>query len=284
MTPAANRKLIDLPTPAPAHTDAYVQNVRAQLQRPATSGWKGTGWAFWYSFVKLITNPFSLAFAIGMPILMYMMFGTGQEYSSEWMVHGNVAAMILINMALYGTIMTTSSMGTVVALERTNGVTRLYATTPLSPLAAIFARIGSAMLTSAIIIAIVFAVGALTGSRMDASAWLQAAVMIVALSALPAALGLAAAFTVRSDGAFALNSIVTVVGSFAAGMFIPLEQMGPFWARIAPWSPFYGAANLAQLPTFGFDQFEWKWLVNYLAWTAFFAALAVWGTRRNTGR
>lgn len=49
----------------------------------------------------------------------------------------------------------------------------------------------------------------------------------------------ATAFAVRSDGAFVGTNAIAVLGSFTSGMFIPLEQMGRFWADLAPWTPFY---------------------------------------------
>lgn len=268
-------------TTAPTTRPTVIPDLRS---RPLTPGWRGIGWVFWYSFVKLVTNPYSVGFAVLMPTFMYLMFGAGQAYSQQWTVNSNVAAVVLVNMALYGTIMTTSSMGSVVALERTSGISRLYAMTPLSSMGAILARIGAAMLTAAVVTGIVFSVGALTGARMYPGAWVQAALLIVGLSALPAAVGLACAFLVRSDGAFALTSGITVVGSFAAGLFIPLNQMGSFWAAVAPWTPFYGMTNIVQLSSYGWAAFKWSWLLNYLAWTVMFALAAAWGNRRNTGR
>lgn len=83
---------------------------------------------------------------------------------------------------------------------------------------------------------------------------------------------------------FAATSALTVLASFASGMFIPLNQMGQFWAELAPWTPFYGLVAMAQCPLFGLEHFEVKWLVNYLVWTGLFAALAIWSQRRDTGR
>ncbi|MCI7671392.1 MAG: ABC transporter permease [Schaalia hyovaginalis] len=253
-------------------------------RRTPGSGWRGFGIHLWYSFYKLLTNPYSLGFAIGLPIFMYLMFGAGQDYSAEWIIHSNVAATVLVNMAVYGTIMTASSMGTNVALERTSGISRLQALTPMSSLAIITARMIASMLISIVVTGVVYAVGCFTGARMEAAAWIGSFILMIAVSVLPIVLGLAAAFSVRSDGAFALTSAITVLGSFAAGMFIPLEQMGSFWAKIAPWSPFYGLSRIVQTPLYGWDGFEWAWLANYAAWTAFFAIIAVWAQRRDTDR
>ncbi|QWW19701.1 ABC transporter permease [Schaalia sp. 19OD2882] len=256
----------------------------AATQRPLGSGWTGFGTLSWYAFWKMITNPFTMGFAIALPIFMYLMFGAGQEYSDQWVINGNVAAKVLVNMAVYGTIMTSSSMGTVIALERTSGVSRLYALTPVSPLSMIAARTLATLVVSAVVIAITYAAGLLTGARMYTTTWLVSFVVIIAMSILPVVLGLACAFAVRSDGAFALNSAITVLGSFASGLFIPLEQMGTFWKTIAPYTPFHGLANIAQLPLYGWETFEWSWLLNYVVWSVVLAGIAAWAQSRDTTR
>lgn len=238
----------------------------------------------WYTFWKLLTNPFSLGFSIALPIFMYLMFGANQEYSGNWSGHANIAATVLVSMSLYGVVMTASSAGANVSLERTSGVARLFALTPLSSGAQILARVIAAMGASAVVVAVAYVVGYATGSRMEPAAWASSAALLAALSVLPGSLGLAAGFAIRSDGAFAATSIFTVLSAFLSGIFIPLEQMGSFFKSLAPWTPLYGMAQLIQLPLEGWDLFEWSWVVNYAAWTLVFGAVAAWGARRDTGR
>lgn len=273
--PGQRSALGEVRTPAPADPPG---------ERTPGSGWRGLTVQLWFAFWKLFTNPFSLGFALLLPIFMYLIFGTGPQAGEQWVVNSNASAIVLVNMAVYGTIMTASSMGTNVALERTSGITRLYALTPISSAALITARVLASILLSLIVTAIVFSVGAATGARMGAATWASALAMMVAVTALPIALGLACAFGVRSDGAFALTSAITVIGSFAAGMFIPLQEMGALWQDLAPYTPFYGLVNMVQTPLYGWDAFEWGWLGNYLAWLSVFAVVAVWAQRRDTGR
>ncbi|WP_165217194.1 ABC transporter permease [Schaalia sp. ZJ1691] len=254
------------------------------IERPLGNPWSGFGLLTWYSFWKLLTNPYSLGFALALPIFMYFMFGTGQEYSDIDVGNGNVAATVLINMAIYGTIMTVASMGANIALERAHGVSRLFAMTPMSATAQICARAVASVGIATVVITVVFGVGGLTGSRMTASTWVLSGLFIVASSLLPAALGLAAAFAIRSDGAFAVTSTITVFGSFAAGMFIPLDQMGSIFQHLAPWTPFYGISQLVMLPIYGFETFRWTWLANFFAWVLVFVAIAAWAQRRDTNR
>jgi len=75
------------------------------ISREPASGWNGAALLGWYTFWKNLTNPFSIGFAILLPIGMYFMFGTGQSYSDIWTVNGNVAATVLVSMTLYGVFM-----------------------------------------------------------------------------------------------------------------------------------------------------------------------------------
>ena len=254
------------------------------ISREPASGWNGAALLGWYTFWKNLTNPFSIGFAILLPIGMYFMFGTGQSYSDIWTVNGNVAATVLVSMTLYGVFLTVASLATNAALERTSGISRLYATTPLSPIANTCARIGASMGIAVVITGITYAVGAATGAKMYASAWIQTPLLILASSILASAQGLAIAFAVRSDGAFAASSAVTVFSGFLSGMFIPISQMGSFFQAVAPYAPMYGITSLVQLPLYGWETFKWSYVVNLVAWTLFFILLAAWAQRRDTSR
>lgn len=74
------------PTALPSAPDpsASAHDIAATIdaRQPATPWhgfWRLSGYTFW----KELTNPFSLAFAIALPIFMYLMFGAGQDYSTS---------------------------------------------------------------------------------------------------------------------------------------------------------------------------------------------------------
>ncbi|MDO4259593.1 MAG: ABC transporter permease [Actinomycetaceae bacterium] len=259
-------------------------NTPAFTAPPVASVWNGLATFTWYSFWKVLSNPFSIGFAILMPIFMYLMFAVGRDYSDIMVGNANVSAIILVNMATYGMILTTSSLAATVALERTSGVSRLYALTPISGATLLIARLVASMAVTAVVIAITYTVGYFTGSKMEWHAWIGTMVMIVVLSILPAALGFAAAYLVRSDAAFGVTSAFTVVSAFGAGIFIPLEQMGEFFKMLAPNTPFYGLSQLTITPVYGWSELKGDWVGNYLIWTVIFVLLAIWGQRRDTGR
>ena len=259
-------------------------DVHTLLARPPAARFKGAGRVAAYSFWKMLTNPFSLGFAMALPIFMYLMFGANQEYSDYPVGHANVAATVLVNMVWYGVIMTTSSMGANVSLERTSGVSRLFALTPLSSSAQILARSVAAVGVAAVVVAVTYLVGAFTGASMEGPVWLYSGLLVLAMAFLPAAMGLAAGFAVRSEGVYAVTSIVAVVCAFASGMFMPLESMGEMFQNIAPWTPFFGALKIVQSPLVGWGDFSWTWVVNLLVWFAIMGGIAAWAQRRDTAR
>lgn len=256
--------------------------TQISLSKPAPA-LKGFGTLTWMTFVKHVTNPFSLGFALGLPIMMYTMFGVGEEYSDVWLSGGNIASQILTSMTLYGVVVVESSLGTNVSLERVSGVSRLFAATPLKMSAQLLARIAAGMLMCLVVISVTFAYGYATGARMHPEVWLQVGAVLVASSILAAAMGLAAGFVARSEGAFALGSMVTVISAFLSGMFIPLDVMGSFFAKLAPYSPLYGVHQLSCAWIYDAD-IQWEWLVSAGLWTLAFALVAVFAMRRDTGR
>ncbi|MCF2706690.1 ABC transporter permease [Arcanobacterium haemolyticum] len=268
-------------SPIPA---SDVSPQTAYLSRQAASPWHGfialTGFAFW----KHITNVFSLVFAVAIPVFMYLMFGPGQEYSDVWTGRANVAATVLVSMAAYGMIISTSMAGTNLALERSSGVARLFALTPVGDFQMILSRIIAAMFVNLFVMAIVYAVGYTNGASMYAGAWLASFGIIVALALLPAAIGVACACVFRSDAAFSVSSAVIFLSCFASGMFIPIDQMGEFWANLAPWTPTYGIVQMTHLPLYSEASWEWSWMANYAGWLLIFAAIATIANRRHTTR
>lgn len=247
------------------------------------SAWTGFSRLTWMSLYKVLTNPYNLGFSLALPIVIYLMFGVGKEYSSIWVGHGNVASSILASMALYGVMLTSSSLGANVSLERSNGVSRLFALTPISTVAQIVARLTAAFFLSAVTILITYSIGYATGSRMEPLVWLMTGALIVVASTMATAIGLAAGFAVRTDGAFAASSMVILIGAFLSGMFLPLDQMGSFFQTIAPYAPLYGPLQLVMSPIYGAEIKAW-WIVSLVAWMLFFVAIAVWGQRRDTAR
>lgn len=261
-----------------------LSTIQIEAQFPVTPPARGMGKLAAVSFRQTLLNPFNVGFSLMMPIVMYLMFGASQPYSSLPVGNGNVAATVLVSMALFGVLLATASFGAAVSLERVQGISRAYALTPLSSSSQISARLLANTGVAGILVLITFIVGAGTGAQMAWWSWILSAVTIMVVSVLASAMGFAMGFLLRSDGAFAAVSGVLVLSAFGAGMTIPLDQMAAFFQNFAPWTPLWGAAQLVSLPVVGFGSFTWPMLISFLVWTGLFATLAVWGVKRDTRR
>lgn len=261
-------------------TTAVINDMR---QRPVGKPWNGLAAMTWSSFRGLLFNPANMGFSIFLPILMYFMFGVDKEYSLIEVGHGNISAAILTSMTFYAVLLSSAMFGASVALERSTGVARLYALTPMSIPFQVLARVLSVMAVAAITISVVYSVGFMTDARLDMELWFIIPLLMLVLIVPAIALGLAAGFNVRGEGAFSVASMVMVLSAFLSGMFVPLDQLSAFFRHIAPFTPLYAPLQIVQAPING-TGVEVKHILITIGWTVMFLAIAIWGRSRSTGR
>jgi len=109
---------------------------------------------------RLLRNRRAVVFTIVMPVVFFLIFGVGQKYSNHSAGHGNVAAYVMISMAIYGAMLATTSGGAMVSIERSLGWSRQLRLTPLSPVAYVATKLVTAMtmgLVSVVVTAVVVA-------------------------------------------------------------------------------------------------------------------------------
>ena len=71
-------------------------------------------------------------FGVALPIVFFLLFGAMQEYASQPMGEGNVAAYVMIGMALYGAVQNTVAISGSTVTELSSGWNRQLALTPLT--------------------------------------------------------------------------------------------------------------------------------------------------------
>ncbi|MFM9691773.1 ABC transporter permease, partial [Streptomyces galilaeus] len=74
--------------------------------------------------LRMLRNPWTLGFSLGMPPLLYLLFGAVPSYASAPLPHGNVAGLVLVTMAAYGSMVAATSVAGTVSEERALGWTR----------------------------------------------------------------------------------------------------------------------------------------------------------------
>ncbi|WP_026406409.1 ABC transporter permease [Actinomyces gerencseriae] len=230
---------------------------------------------------RRLRNRRSVIFSVLLPVAFFLMFTT-TDYSSTPYGNGNVVANMMIGMALYGALMTTTGAGAAVSTERASGWSRQLRLTPLKPIAYIATKTIVGMLISALAIGAVYACGPLRHAQMPAKVWISSALIIWFGSLVFVAFGLFVGYLLPSDNAMQVVGPLMALLAFLGGMFIPLTP-GSTMDRIGSLTPMYGLHNLALWPMGG-ENFSWGWVVNVLTWLAVFLGGAAWRMGRDTAR
>jgi ABC-2 type transport system permease protein len=232
---------------------------------------------------RLLRNRRTLFFTFVMPPVFYLIFGAGQNYSNDDSGNGNVAAFVMISMAIYGAMLATTSGGAMVAIERAAGWSRQLRLTPLAPTAYIAVKLITAMVLGLVPVVVVFTLGRIHGAQMDAHLWFECAAIAWVGSIVFAAFGLFMGYLLPSENVMQILGPVLALLAFAGGLFIPLSQMDHTFRDIARITPMYGLNELVHAPLTG-DPLQLGWLVKLLAWLAIFGIGAAWRFRRDTAR
>ena len=232
---------------------------------------------------RLLRNRRTLVFSVVMPVAFFLLFGTGKSYSDEDAGHGNVAAFIMISMALYGAMLSTTSAGAMVSVERSQGWSRQLRLTPLTSAAYIVVKVVVAMLLGAVSVAVTYVAGTLGGAQMDGWLWVVTGVAVWVGSLVFAAFGVFMGYLLPSENVMQVLGPVLALFAFFGGLFVPLDQLGSVFQQVAKVTPMYGLNQLVHAPLTG-DAPGWAAVVNVVVWLVVFVGGAVWRFGRDTAR
>ena len=145
-----------------------------------------------------------------------------------------------------------------------------------------------AMAVAAVPIALIYAIGAATGSSGNSFDWVASAGHRVARVGGVRGLRPGDGSGLQGRERAGIASGLIVIMSFLGNVFTPMDGIILEFGRF---TPLYGYAGLARYPISegylpidaGHDS-VWLLLANVCAWTVIFAALAVWGLRRRRER
>ncbi|MGH3445192.1 MAG: ABC transporter permease [Nocardioidaceae bacterium] len=231
---------------------------------------------------RMLRNRRTVIFALAFPVLMYFIFA-GQSYGNDRVGSGNVAAYILVNMALYGAALTAASIGAMVAVERAQGWSRQLRLTPLNPACYILVKAAVALIMGGIVVALVNVIAAFQGrAEMPVSVWVEGAVVAVLCTLTFAALGVFVGYIVPGENAMQILGPGLAGLSFLGGVFIPLSQYGDLLRHIAYWTPMYGVSEVARAPLT--HELPWYAVANAVVWFGLFVVGAAWRMSKDTAR
>jgi ABC-2 type transport system permease protein len=239
---------------------------------------------------RLLRNRRTMIFTLVMPAAFFLLFGgLSDAYRAEDAGRGNVSAYLMVSFAVYGSMIANTSTGASVAVERAQGWSRQLRLTPLDPLAYIATKVLTAMVMGAASVAIVFAVGALSGAaQMPGWAWVVSGLAAWVCAVVFAAFGLFIGYLVPSENVMQLLGPVLALLALMGGIFVPLSALSDTLQTLASYTPAYGVGVLARAALVGdgvdLGHVDLGAVVNVVVWTAVFAAGAVWRFRRDTAR
>lgn len=239
---------------------------------------------------RMFRNPMFTVGTIGFPLMFFGLFGLP---NAKAVTDGgvNVGQIILIQFAVYSLLsLAMFSFGAAIALQRTDGWLRLLRASPL-PIPLFFtAKVLGAMLFSLVALAALYVFAHFAGGitlPLGVALLVTGKLLLCMIPLI--ALGLCIGFLVSPQAAQIFANIVSVIMSFASGLFTPLDQMPKFVQDIAPLMPAYhvgqvglSALYLNALYPDGRAEMQ-HWLI-LAAFTLVFGALAVWGMKKDESR
>ena len=234
---------------------------------------------------RLRRNPRAVIITVIVPVIFFFAFGLNKANSTGNYGHGNYAAWVLVSLALYGAIFSTTYTGAGVSVERAQGWSRQLRLTPLSPAAYIGMKVATALVLGLVPITVVNVVGGILTHKasMPVYLWIVSALCVWIGSLLFAAFGLFIGFLVPADAVPQLLGLIMSLFAFVGGLFIPISLLPQTIQDIAKWSPEYGLNQLVHAPLLG-GGVDWTWVVNVIAWLTIFAVGAVWRFSKDTAR
>jgi ABC-2 type transport system permease protein len=236
-------------------------------------------------FLKMFRLPAYVVPTLAFPLIFYLFFGVA--FGTKSSVGATTMATYLV--ATYGAFGVIGAslfgFGVSVAVERGQGWLQVKRATPM-PLSAWFAaKIGMALLFSAIIVSGLFALGTIFGGvHLAPAVWPRLFATLVA-GALPfCALGLMVGYFAGPNSAPAVVNVIYLPLSFCSGLWVPFDYLPKFLQKLAPVLPPYHFAQLA-LNAIGAGRGSSAGHAGALAlFTLLFLILATIGYRRDEGK
>jgi ABC-2 type transport system permease protein len=225
---------------------------------------------------RMLRNRRTVIFTLVMPAAFFFMFGSGQSDPAA-------RAYVLVSLAVYGSMIATTSGGAMVSIERAQGWSRQLRLTPLRPVAYIATKVVTAMVLGLAAVVVEFAIGAAAGVRLTTGQWIVCGLVAWLGALVFAAFGLFAGYLLPSENVMQILGPVLAILAFAGGLFVPLQFLDPGVRTFAKLTPAYGLGELARIPL-THDAFDWTAVVNIAVWFVLFVAGAALLFRRDTRR
>ncbi len=231
---------------------------------------------------RMLRNRRTIVFTLIFPAGLFFAFGGNTDWNDP-VGHGNVAAYVMVSMALYAAALTAASSGATVAMERALGWSRQLRLTPLSPVVYVGIKAVVALVMGTLAVAVVNAAGLFQGKPdLAVGRWVACAVLCVVCTLVFAALGVFVGYLVPGENAMQVLGPGLALMAFLGNVFIPIDDHTSLIWHIAQWTPMFGVAEIARAPLTG--DLPWYAVVNAVGWLAIFVLGAAWRMSKDTAR
>lgn len=230
-------------------------------------------------------------FCLLMPLGMYLIFGRMSGFEGTSVGAGNVTANIMASMATYSAAIAATCAAASAAIDLAGGWGRQVALTRCGVRGYVTVKAASAVILAIIPVAVILAVGAATGARIDSQGRWALTALACLSSAVPFALyGLLAGLAVPSPRTVGMVGSSVAALAFLANVFVPLSGI---LLSIGRWTPLYGPAALAHrvfqgdvvaTATGTVHECVWVGAANLVGWTLVLLVACLVARRRQLGR
>jgi ABC-2 type transport system permease protein len=236
-----------------------------------------------FEILRVIRNPRYLIFAVGFPVVFYLLFSS---IYGRYRVDGAAySAYLMVSMAAYGALgASLNANGTRLSMERATGWARQLRVTPLGPAAYIAAK-GVMALAVALPAFLLVAITAAVANHVSLSLamWLRLGVSVWLGTAPFAVLGVLLGYLFDAESSQGGTMIVYLGLSLLGGLWIPVAVMPALLRHLATWTPSYRYADVAwSLLAHRAPPASDLWVLA--AYGVAFALLAAWRYRRDETR
>ena len=236
-------------------------------------------YAVWSTWLTCKNFAFVI-FAVGMPLVLYLVFSS--TFASGSSEDARLAsAVIMVSMAAYGALGAAMSGGSQLALERRSGWFRQLSVTGLAPRSFLLAKAAAIMALVLPSLLLVFAAGfAVGGVRVSLGHWL-ASLGLMWLGLIPLAIfGIVIGLWVKAEAVGGVTTLVMLLLAMLGGLWLPVDLMPRFAQLLAQAMPSYWLAELGRWPMLPDEAFPWFGVLVLLAWSIGLTVLGALGFRR----
>ncbi|WP_029479102.1 ABC transporter permease [Deinococcus frigens] len=234
---------------------------------------------------RMVRNPMFFIGTVGFPVLWFALFGLPNV--NEQMPDGtNVGRYIMVSFGTYSLLtLAMYSFGLAVAAERTGGWLRLLRASPMPAPLYFLGKVVAALLFSGLSLTLLYTFAHFAGGVTLPLGLVLTILGKLLLGSVPLiALGFMIGFLVNPTAANVIANVVSVLMSFASGLFVPLNALPRAMQELAPYLPTYHLAQIGWGSVTGNTSGElthWLYLALY---AAVFGGLAIWGLKKDEAR